>query len=649
MTVTGTATDSGGGVVAAVEVSVDGGTTWRAAQGTASWTFEWFPGVPGSFAIRTRAMDDSGNRETPGAGTTVTIGGSTCPCTTLLSPSSLPAIPDVDDTSAVELGMKFRTDVDGFITGVRFYKSANNIGTHVGNLWTSTGTLLAHGNVRGLKRRPAGSRCCSTRRWRSPQTRPTSCRITPTSDTIRRPAAYFAAQGTDRPPLHAPASGTVGGNGVYCYGATAFPTDSFNATNYWVDVVFSSTVDTMAPTIAGVVATPVDGSSAIVTWNTDEASNSRVDYATDRTFPAATTLSVSDPAMVTAHSVRLTGLSPSTLYSSASGPSTAPATRQRGRPCRRPARPRRLMVRRRRTSRRQARRCATRRRRTSAPARRQAPTFLKRGDGELILAPASATEFSGSALPADWSTSIWSPGGTAAVAGGRLTVDGARVAQEPARTVMAGHSLEFVATFTGDPYQHSGLGQSLATTVEPLALFSTSWTDAQGVFQARWLARRADLTGSDPAGETRTNLGIGYINAPHRYRIDWLPGRSNYFVDGVQVASHAVAIAGPMRPVAASDYTAFAGTIVVDWVRSTPYASAGTFLSRVFGATSRDQLAEHGVGVDDSSRHDGRDERSDRQHADAGWHVERVRSDCRTRSAQPAVAVHPVPRGAGDV
>ena len=39
--------------------------------------------------------------------------------------------------------MKFRADTDGCITGLRFYKGAANTGTHVGHLWTRTGTLLA--------------------------------------------------------------------------------------------------------------------------------------------------------------------------------------------------------------------------------------------------------------------------------------------------------------------------------------------------------------------------------------------------------------------------------------------------------------------------------------------------------------------------
>ena len=39
--------------------------------------------------------------------------------------------------------MKFRSDQAGFVKGVRFYKGSGNTGTHVGSLWSVTGTLLA--------------------------------------------------------------------------------------------------------------------------------------------------------------------------------------------------------------------------------------------------------------------------------------------------------------------------------------------------------------------------------------------------------------------------------------------------------------------------------------------------------------------------
>ena len=73
-TVAGTATDSGGGVVGGVEVSVDGGQTWHPASGRASWTYSFTPTLAGSITILSRAVDDSGNIETPSAGVSVTAG-----------------------------------------------------------------------------------------------------------------------------------------------------------------------------------------------------------------------------------------------------------------------------------------------------------------------------------------------------------------------------------------------------------------------------------------------------------------------------------------------------------------------------------------------------------------------------------------------
>ena len=52
---------------------------------------------------------------------------------------------------------------------------------------------------------------------------------------------YFSTN-RDNSPLHAPASGgSWGGNGVYGYGANSvFPSQTFNANNYWVDVVLQA-------------------------------------------------------------------------------------------------------------------------------------------------------------------------------------------------------------------------------------------------------------------------------------------------------------------------------------------------------------------------------------------------------------------------
>ena len=45
--------------------------------------------------------------------------------------------------------MKFRSDVAGTITGIRFYKASANGGTHTGSLWTTNGTRLATATFTG--------------------------------------------------------------------------------------------------------------------------------------------------------------------------------------------------------------------------------------------------------------------------------------------------------------------------------------------------------------------------------------------------------------------------------------------------------------------------------------------------------------------
>ena len=63
--------------------------------------------------------------------------------------------------------------------------------------------------------------------------------------------------------LHALANGTSP-NGVYAYGATSsFPANTYNATNYWVDVMYA----VPAPgAVSGVTAQVAGQTSADVSW-----------------------------------------------------------------------------------------------------------------------------------------------------------------------------------------------------------------------------------------------------------------------------------------------------------------------------------------------------------------------------------------------
>ncbi len=76
VTITGTAADTGGGVVGGVEISVDDGITWHPATGRENWSYTWKPSSSGLVKLKSRSVDDSGNLESPGAGINVTVNGS---------------------------------------------------------------------------------------------------------------------------------------------------------------------------------------------------------------------------------------------------------------------------------------------------------------------------------------------------------------------------------------------------------------------------------------------------------------------------------------------------------------------------------------------------------------------------------------------
>ena len=91
-----------------------------------------------------RAKDVAGNALAANASWSFTTAAaqSACPCS-IWPATATPANPAIVDSAALNLGVKFMSDVSGHISGIRFYKGSGNTGTHVGHLWTSGGTLLA--------------------------------------------------------------------------------------------------------------------------------------------------------------------------------------------------------------------------------------------------------------------------------------------------------------------------------------------------------------------------------------------------------------------------------------------------------------------------------------------------------------------------
>jgi len=168
----------------------------------------------------------------------VTVVGDPPSYYSLFSSTAVPAVANVSAGSSIELGMLFTSDWNGTISAIRFYKGSGNTGPHVGNLWSSTGQLLATATF--TNETASG--------WQQVNLS-TPVAITANTEYVvsyHTPGGYSADYGyfnvpVDNAPLHAVVNSASNGNGVYAYSSNnSFPTSSGWGTNYWVDVVFTN-------------------------------------------------------------------------------------------------------------------------------------------------------------------------------------------------------------------------------------------------------------------------------------------------------------------------------------------------------------------------------------------------------------------------
>jgi hypothetical protein len=153
--------------------------------------------------------------------------------TRIWNDSVVPATIDGGDTSVVELGMRFRSQLAGSISGLAFYKSPLNSGTHIGNLWSGSGTLMA--TVTFTNETASG--------WQTanfatpvPIAANTTYVISYHTDAghFSFSTNFFVATdgGVFGDPLLGLASGVDGMNGVYAEGQSSFPNSSYLLRNY---------------------------------------------------------------------------------------------------------------------------------------------------------------------------------------------------------------------------------------------------------------------------------------------------------------------------------------------------------------------------------------------------------------------------------
>jgi Domain of unknown function (DUF4082) len=149
-----------------------------------------------------------------------------------------PGTPAVTSTTATTLGLKFYSTQAGTIAGIRFYRGHVNAKGYTARLYTASGGMLGQSIVAGDS---CTVPCWETAYFSSPI--PLAAKTTYVATYYTSNGRYADDQGTltngvVSGPLVAPASSTVGGNGVYIAG-NKFPNATLDASNYYVDVMFT--------------------------------------------------------------------------------------------------------------------------------------------------------------------------------------------------------------------------------------------------------------------------------------------------------------------------------------------------------------------------------------------------------------------------
>ena len=182
---------------------------------------------------------------------------------------SAPGIPaqenQQDPQGSIEVGVKFKSSIAGFVKGIRYYVGSSGVGqSHTGKLWNAgTGTLIATSIFTP-----------STSGWQDVLFS-TPVAVTANTNYIASCFSFsgfynatdnvFASNITNGP-LTIVADGTGGlPNGLYRYGA-GMPNNGFSATNYFVDVIFAQATNTFNMTSI-TDATGCSNSGSITTLN----------------------------------------------------------------------------------------------------------------------------------------------------------------------------------------------------------------------------------------------------------------------------------------------------------------------------------------------------------------------------------------------
>jgi beta-glucanase (GH16 family) len=256
-----------------------------------------------------------------------TVVGPSCPCH-IWSNSATPQNVSDTDPNSVELGVKLKSDVNGLISGIRFYKGSTNTGTHVGSLWTSSGTLLARATF--INESSTGWQQVS---FATPVAISANTVYVASYHTNVGHYAgdnnYFLGAGVDNAPLHALRDGVSGGDGVYAYGSTStFPSNTWQSSNYWVDVALTLSNFTPTPTLLPTTTRTATPTGTSTSTQTSTAAVTVTPTPTDTLTPISTFTPTETPTQTSTATPTDTAFPTSTpTGTNTAGPTSTPTSR----------------------------------------------------------------------------------------------------------------------------------------------------------------------------------------------------------------------------------------------------------------------------------------------------------------------------------
>ncbi len=163
--------------------------------------------------------------------------------TGIFSDSLRPATAVDSDRDSVELGLNFSPEQSGAVTALQYFQSRAASGVKSATLWTSTGDKLANVTFRASKKEG----------WRTINLKTP----VPLTAGISYVVSYHASHGS-----YAVTQGDLlakkslngftldRGAGVYKYGTAGFPTRTYKASNYLVDIVYKPSTKAPDSTVA---------------------------------------------------------------------------------------------------------------------------------------------------------------------------------------------------------------------------------------------------------------------------------------------------------------------------------------------------------------------------------------------------------------